>query len=236
MRKKLFRRIFNDDYVPDNELLHILFDSSVLRMDITAYDSNISDTYSKFFNAYSQAKRRRIFPKDLASFIDSFLVHPNDFDVNTCHPFNSSDDRYFFDYEEDEDHIYFWLNVKLNFSRGDIFMDEKTNTSVVTADNQESTQKTNENGDTSLMPAPIAEVADKQTNIATLTAEIKMYLHIANQSIIEVGKRLILAKELVPYGEWKNWLKNNFNLKYRMAANFMAVAERFGRSAFKCTS
>ena len=36
---------------------------------------------------------------------------------------------------------------------------------------------------------------DEQPSIETLTAEIKMYLHIANQSIIEVGKRLILAKK-----------------------------------------
>ncbi|MBQ7198572.1 MAG: DUF3102 domain-containing protein, partial [Selenomonadaceae bacterium] len=30
------------------------------------------------------------------------------------------------------------------------------------------------------------------------------------------------------HGEWQNWLDDNFGLKYRMAANFMAVAERFG--------
>lgn len=67
----------------------------------------------------------------------------------------------------------------------------------------------------------------EQPNIATLTAEIKMYLHIANQSIIEVGKRLIQAKEMLPHGDWYNWLKNNFNLTVKMANNFMRVAERF---------
>ena len=216
--KKLFRRFFNDENIPDDELLHIFFDFSMLSLYITAYDSYIYSTYSKFFDTYSQAKRNRVFYKNFASFIDSFLVHPNDFDVNTCHPFNSSDDRYFFDYEEDEDHIYFWLNVKLNFSRGDIFMDEKTNPTLETTD-------------TSLMPAPIAEVAAEQTNIATLTAEIKMYLHIANQSIIEVGNRLILAKELVPHGEWYSWLKNNFNLSNSMATRFMQIAERFSNRA-----
>ena len=80
----------------------------------------------------------------------------------------------------------------------------------------------------SITEAPDSSVIDsEQPSIETLTAEIKMYLHIANQSIIEVGKRLILAKELIPYGEWKNWLKNNFNLKYRMAANFMEISRRF---------
>ena len=120
MSKKLFRRIFNDDNIPDDELLHIFFDQSMLRLDISSYDSSLSMTYSKFFDAYSQAKLKRVFPKDLASFIDSFLVEPKDFDVNICHPFNSSNQDYYFDYEEDEDHIYIWLNVSLNFSRGDI--------------------------------------------------------------------------------------------------------------------
>ena len=64
-------------------------------------------------------------------------------------------------------------------------------------------------------------------SIEILTAEIKMYLHIANQSIIEVGKRLILAKEMLPHGEWYSWLKNNFNLSNSMATRFMQIAERF---------
>lgn len=48
---------------------------------------------------------------------------------------------------------------------------------------------------------------------------------------MEIGKRLILAKELVAHGEWVNWLKSNFNLKQRMAYNFMEIANRFGDSA-----
>ena len=78
----------------------------------------------------------------------------------------------------------------------------------------------------SVMPPPIAE--KPAPNIEVLTVEIKFYLGQMTQNIIEVGKRLILAKKLVPHGEWKSWLEKNFNLKYRMAANFMAVANRFG--------
>ncbi len=65
-------------------ILHIFFDSSMLRLDISSYDSSLSKTYSKFFDAYSQAKLKHVFPKDLASFIDSFLVEPKDFDINSC--------------------------------------------------------------------------------------------------------------------------------------------------------
>ena len=218
MRKKLFRRIFNDENIPDDGLLHILFEPAVLRMDITVFGYHLFASYSKFFDAYSQAKLKRVFPKDLAAFIDSVLVDPHDFNIYTCNPFNTSNDRYYFDYESDENYTYIWLNVFLKFFRGDNIMDEKTNPTLETTD-------------TSLMPAPIAEVADKQTNIATLTAEIKMYLHIANQSIIEVGKRLIIAKEMLPYGEWKNWLTQNFNLKERMAQRFMEISRRFSETS-----
>ena len=217
MRKKLFRRIFNDENIPDDGLLHILFEPAVLRMDITVFGYHLFASYSKFFDAYSQAKLKRVFPKDLAAFIDSVLVDPHDFNIYTCNPFNTSNDRYYFDYESDENYTYIWLNVFLKFFRGDNIMDEKTNPTLETTD-------------TSLMPAPIAEVADKQTNIATLTAEIKMYLHIANQSIIEVGKRLIQAKELVNHGDWQNWLKNNFNLSIPTAQKYMQVYNRFGIS------
>ena len=298
LRKKLFRRIYNDDNIPDDELLHIFFDSSMLRLDIIAYDSDIYSAYSKFFDAFSQAKRRRIFPKDLASFIDSFLVNPKDFNVNNCHPFNTSNKNYYFNFEEDEDHIYIWLNVSLNFSRGDIFMDEKTNMPIVPqvpeeterigaaqiSDSQESSldtandtsssdyvkaqgdppvidnsstlpledkdlaevdatlndfqMVTSDTSGVAVVPAiisetPIASTKDdlSSMNLDSLTLEINQYLNIARYSVIEVGKRLILAKKLVPHGEWQNWLKKNFNLSYPTATKFMNIADRFSNVA-----
>ena len=67
-------------------------------------------------------------------------------------------------------------------------------------------------------------------NLDSLTVEIKQYFNVARYSVIEVGKRLILAKELVPHGKWASWLKDNFNLKRQMAQNFMNIAERFGKN------
>ena len=78
----------------------------------------------------------------------------------------------------------------------------------------------------SVMPPPIAE--KPALTIEVITVEIKFYLGQMTQNIIEVGKRLIMAKELVPSGEWINWLKDNFNLTRRSAQNFMNVADRFG--------
>lgn len=48
---------------------------------------------------------------------------------------------------------------------------------------------------------------------------------------IEVGKRLIQAKEMVEHGEWANWLESNFALSQDTATNFMNVAKRFGANS-----
>lgn len=63
-----------------------------------------------------------------------------------------------------------------------------------------------------------------------LETEIKFHLNQINQNIIEIGKRLILAKSLVPHGQWQSWLQNNFKLSHSSAKNFMAASERFGKS------
>lgn len=71
---------------------------------------------------------------------------------------------------------------------------------------------------------------DFSTSLEELTSGIRFYLREMGQNVIEIGKRLILAKALVQHGEWQNWLEDNFGLKIRSAQNFMAVAERFGKT------
>ena len=71
---------------------------------------------------------------------------------------------------------------------------------------------------------------DSSTSLEELTFGIRFYLREMGQNVIEIGKRLILAKALVQHGEWQNWLDDNFGLKIRSAQNFMAVAERFGKT------
>lgn len=61
-----------------------------------------------------------------------------------------------------------------------------------------------------------------------LTLEVKFYLGQTAQNIIEVGKRLAQAKEMLPHGEFGDWLDKNFSLKKSTANNFMRCAERFG--------
>lgn len=80
-----------------------------------------------------------------------------------------------------------------------------------------------------------SENALTTTNAATpaTTLEqrvIKIQFHLQNiaNSAIIIGQELIECKKEVGHGNWTNWLKENFNLKERMARNFMQVAERFG--------
>lgn len=47
------------------------------------------------------------------------------------------------------------------------------------------------------------------------------------QSAIEIGERLIEAKQLVAHGEWGAWLKDNVNYGQSTANNFMRVAEEY---------
>lgn len=60
-----------------------------------------------------------------------------------------------------------------------------------------------------------------------LVVEINFYSQQAATNMIEVGKRLIQAKEKVGHGEWGNWLKDNFNFTHRTATRFMQVANEF---------
>lgn len=45
---------------------------------------------------------------------------------------------------------------------------------------------------------------------------------------IEIGKRLMEAKDLVSHGEWGNWLKENVNYSQSTANNFMRLYKEYG--------
>ncbi|MCM3113625.1 DUF3102 domain-containing protein [Lederbergia lenta] len=48
-------------------------------------------------------------------------------------------------------------------------------------------------------------------------------------SSIEIGKRLVEAKELVPHGEWGNWLEDSVEYSQRTANNLMKIYEEYGQ-------
>lgn len=45
---------------------------------------------------------------------------------------------------------------------------------------------------------------------------------------IEIGRRLIEAKALVPHGEWGTWLENSVDYSQRTANNLMKISQEYG--------
>ncbi|MUG68659.1 DUF3102 domain-containing protein [Paenibacillus campinasensis] len=50
------------------------------------------------------------------------------------------------------------------------------------------------------------------------------------QSATEIGRKLKEAKELVPHGEWRDWLKQNVSYSQSTANNFMRIADEYADS------
>lgn len=63
--------------------------------------------------------------------------------------------------------------------------------------------------------------------VAGLTAEIKVYKTQTGACLIEIGRRLIRAKELLPHGDWLPWLEQEVEFSERTAQRFMKVAESY---------
>lgn len=51
----------------------------------------------------------------------------------------------------------------------------------------------------------------------------------AIRGAIEIGKRLLEAKSLVPYGSWGKWLEDNVAYSERTAQDLMRIAKEYGR-------
>ena len=75
-------------------------------------------------------------------------------------------------------------------------------------------------------PAPV-----EQNQLGQLVAEIKILSQQTAANIIEIGKRLKMAKEHVGHGEWGNWIESNFEMSHKTANRFMQAAEQFGNSS-----
>lgn len=71
------------------------------------------------------------------------------------------------------------------------------------------------------------EISVVTAEIRTLTGQAQhMILHYA----MEIGRRLVEAKSLLPHGEWGNWLKNEVNYSKSTANNFMRIYEEYSEN------
>ena len=68
--------------------------------------------------------------------------------------------------------------------------------------------------------------------IGIVTAEIKELCLQANRTAlmyaIEIGRRLVEAKSVLPHGEWGRWLSEEVNFSQSSANNFMKLFEEYG--------
>ncbi len=64
-------------------------------------------------------------------------------------------------------------------------------------------------------------------DLKTLEFEIVQLKGQTAQNIIEIGKRLIEAKNQVPHGQWLDWLDKKVSFSQQTANNFMRTADEF---------
>lgn len=68
-------------------------------------------------------------------------------------------------------------------------------------------------------------------DINTISTEIKMIRDnvrkVALEGAIEIGRRLVEAKELVPFGEWGDWLKAEFDYSQPTASRLMTLFKEY---------
>mgnify|MGYP003311790072 CR=1 FL=1 len=64
--------------------------------------------------------------------------------------------------------------------------------------------------------------------IEIITQEINFYKFQAGTAIIEIGKRLLEAKQCLPHGKWGEWLQNEVEFSERTAQDYMKIAREYG--------
>lgn len=73
----------------------------------------------------------------------------------------------------------------------------------------------------------MSEALTQVRPIETITAEILIYKGQAGAAILEIGRRLIEAKEQLEHGSWSTWLAEQVCFSERSAQNFMRLAREY---------
>lgn len=65
-------------------------------------------------------------------------------------------------------------------------------------------------------------------DIDIITSEIKTYEQIIIWSVIEIGRRLVEAKEIVGHGGWGKFIEENVNYSQQTATNYINLYQEYG--------
>ena len=88
----------------------------------------------------------------------------------------------------------------------------------------------NENTNTGNMAltSPAASVVAAPRTLDMVAAEIRTFTASMLNNIIEIGRRMCEAKEMLPYGKFGEWIKENTGYSRSTANNFMRVYQEYG--------
>lgn len=88
----------------------------------------------------------------------------------------------------------------------------------------------NENTNTGNMTltAPAASAVAAPRTLDMVAAEIRTFTASMLNNIIEIGRRMCEAKEMLPYGKFGEWIKENTGYSRSTANNFMRVYQEYG--------
>lgn len=75
------------------------------------------------------------------------------------------------------------------------------------------------------------DTAFEERDIEVITEEINFYKRQAGSAILEIGKRLVEAKEQLSHGEWLPWLEEKVAFSERSAQQYMRLWKEYGKSA-----
>ena len=73
--------------------------------------------------------------------------------------------------------------------------------------------------------------AFEERDIDVITEEINFYKQQAGMAILEIGKRLVEAKDQLSHGEWLPWLEKKVEFSERSAQQYIRLWREYGKSA-----
>ena len=73
-----------------------------------------------------------------------------------------------------------------------------------------------------------SEMLQEARTLDIVAAEIRSYTWSMLTNIIEIGRRLVEAKEMLPHGEFMSWCTENFGYSKSQTNNFMRLYEAYG--------
>ena len=74
----------------------------------------------------------------------------------------------------------------------------------------------------------MSEALQQTRSLEVIGAEIRALTSSMLGNIIEIGRRMVEAKELLPHGEFGPWIKENTGYSHSTANNFMRLFEEYG--------